>query len=181
MVLKKTFIISATALVLVLGGFSVTHAEEDSPQPHKGYHHHHFDKANIREFAKKLGIDPTGKTDKELKAEIKAKCKEKLISRAKKLGISNPEGMSFHELKRAVHEKMLDKDPKRLKKLATKLGIKTEGKTNSEIKQEVLNALKAKRHGWLVKKAEELGINTEGKTDEQLHDAIHKKWAEDNE
>ena len=174
MLWKNMIVAAAVAGGLILGGFTVSHAEEKTPSQHP--HHYHFNRADLEKIAKKLGIDPAGKTENQLKMAIKAKYREKLIAHAKELGIKNPESMSFRELMHAVHEKALDKDPERMKKFAEKLGVSTEGKTNQEIKQAIKEKIMAKRHDWLVEKAKELGINTEGKTDKELHQAIHKKW-----
>ncbi len=53
-------------------------------------------------------------------------------------------------------------------KIAGKLGVSVEGKSEQEIQEELSKARYEKRHELLIEHARQLGIDTEGKKDEEI-------------
>ncbi|KRF02453.1 hypothetical protein ASG89_24620 [Paenibacillus sp. Soil766] len=108
------------------------------------------------EKAKAFGISTDGKTNKEIKTELKAASLTELQAKATEAGIST-EGKTGKELhtalKAAKEAKKAAKQAKvaeAVNKRAAKLGISTDGKTTEQVYTEITSALQAK---WAKKAA----------------------------
>ncbi|NQX63085.1 hypothetical protein [Paenibacillus qinlingensis] len=102
------------------------------------------------EKAQAFGISTDGKTNKEIKTELKAAAITKLQAKATEAGIAT-DGKTGKEirtaLKAAKEAKKAAKQAKKseaVNKRAAKLGISTDGKTTEQVYAEIESALQAK-------------------------------------
>ncbi|KRE58266.1 hypothetical protein [Paenibacillus sp. Soil750] len=110
----------------------------------------------LLEKAQAYGIATDGKTNKEIKTELKAAAVTKLQAKATEAGIAT-DGKTGKEirtaLKAAKEAKKAAKQAKKseaVNKKAAKLGISTDGKTTEQVYTEIESALQAK---WAKKAA----------------------------
>jgi hypothetical protein len=170
---KKAGLILSVAGTLTFASISISHAAgfTHSSQSVSSGQASVTKHDRLLKAAKKFNIDSTGKTDTELKAEIKQAALTKLTDKAQKLGITTTD-MTPRQLKKEIRSYIQKKETNKLKKEAAKLNLSIDGKTNKELRE----SNKAALHQKLVNKAHKLNLNvTNSMTNQQLREAIKAK------
>lgn len=172
MFIKKAGLILTVAGALTFGGISISHAAGPSPSNSVSSENATTHHAKLLKAAQRLAINPTGKSDSELKAEIKQVVLNNITARAKNLGLTT-NGKTIKEIRKEIKTSRRNKITERLDKAAQRLGISPEGKTNKELRLAIHTRKQANVHQRLINRANKLNIPiTNSMTNQQIRAAI---------